>query len=66
MSTAEIGVVARQYDKVVAASREIGMMPDNLFMTLSFLSLPVVPARKITDKGLADVADFLFIPLIIT
>ena len=33
----------------------------NPFLTLSFLSLPVIPALKITDKGLFDVTKFDFI-----
>ncbi len=28
------------------------------FMTLGFLALPVIPALKITDKGLVDVEKF--------
>lgn len=34
----------------------------NPFLTLSFLSLPVIPQVKITDKGLFDVTKFEFIP----
>ncbi len=33
----------------------------NPFLTLSFLSLPVIPDLKITDKGLFDVVNFKFI-----
>ncbi|WP_125154266.1 adenine deaminase [Clostridium rectalis] len=33
----------------------------NPFLTLSFLSLPVIPELKITDKGLFDVTKFQFI-----
>ena len=33
----------------------------NPFLTLSFLSLPVIPDIKITDKGLFDVKNFNFI-----
>ena len=32
----------------------------NPFLTLSFLSLPVIPSIKITDKGLFDVDNFKF------
>lgn len=32
-------------------------------LTLSFLSLPVIPEIKITDKGLFDVTNFKFIPI---
>lgn len=35
----------------------------NPFLTLSFLSLPVIPEIKITDKGLFDVRSFNFIPV---
>ena len=35
----------------------------NPFLTLSFLSLPVIPALKITDKGLFDVVNFKFIDI---
>ena len=36
----------------------------NPFLTLSFLSLPVIPSIKITDKGLFDVINFKFIKII--
>ncbi|WP_294404503.1 adenine deaminase [uncultured Clostridium sp.] len=36
----------------------------NPFLTLSFLSLPVIPSIKITDKGLFDVDNFKFIDIL--
>jgi adenine deaminase len=33
------------------------------FMTLSFLALPVIPALKMTDKGLFDVSTFQPVPI---
>lgn len=36
----------------------------NPFLTLSFLSLPVIPEIKITDKGLFDVINFKFIDIL--
>ena len=36
----------------------------NPFLTLSFLSLPVIPSIKITDKGLFDVNKFKFINIV--
>jgi adenine deaminase len=33
-------------------------------MTLSFLALPVIPALKLTDRGLVDVSRFDFVPLL--
>ena len=35
----------------------------HLFLTLSFLSLPVIPALKLTDTGLFDVEAFRHIPV---
>lgn len=35
------------------------------FMTLSFLALPVIPALKLTDRGLVDVARFGHVPLFV-
>ncbi|WP_075618484.1 adenine deaminase [Paenisporosarcina indica] len=35
----------------------------HLFLTLSFLSLPVIPALKLTDTGLFDVTSFKHIPV---
>jgi adenine deaminase len=37
-------------------------LPDPL-MTISFLALPVIPALKLTDKGLVDVNRFMLVPL---
>lgn len=36
----------------------------NPFLTLSFLTLPVIPCIKLTDKGLFDVTEFKFISII--
>ena len=36
----------------------------NPFLTLSFLTLPVIPAIKLTDKGLFDVMKFDFISVV--
>lgn len=33
------------------------------FMTLCFMSLPVIPAYKLTDMGLFDVRSFSFVQL---
>ena len=35
----------------------------NPFLILSFLSFPVIPEIKITDKGLFDITNFKFIPI---
>ncbi len=44
-------------------ARQLGCHLKNPFMTLSFLSLPVIPELKLTDKGLVDVNKFDFISL---
>ncbi|MCF0228056.1 MAG: hypothetical protein HUJ52_04500, partial [Malacoplasma sp.] len=36
-----------------------------LFMSVSFLSLPVIPELKITPKGLVDVVKFKLVDLIV-
>ena len=45
------------------AAREAGCGLDNPFALLSFLSLPVIPDLKLTDKGLVDVNRFDFVDL---
>jgi len=42
-----------------------GCKLNNPYITLSFMSLLVIPELKISDKGLFDVKNFKFIPLII-
>jgi adenine deaminase len=34
------------------------------FITLSFLTLPVIPSIKLTDQGLFDFDSFSFIPVV--
>ena len=55
--------VASQMEKLTQAAREIGVLLENPFLTLSFMALPVIPELKLTDKGLVDVAQFRIIPL---
>ena len=43
--------------------REQGVADAAPFMTLSFLALSVIPALKITDRGLVDVERFELVPL---
>ena len=67
----EIGgiITARKFNDVIADLNKLHdalkiIAPDinfNPFLTLSFLSLPVIPDIKITDKGLFDVKNFNFI-----
>ena len=57
-------MVAKQQAKMIALAREMGV-PEfySPFLTLAFLSLPVIPSLKLTDRGLVDVDSFKFIPL---
>lgn len=50
------------------AAREQMNIPETVdpFVALSFMSLPVIPALKLTTKGLFDVVSFKHIPLINT
>ncbi len=50
---------------LLAKVRNWGCRLDNPFMTLSFLSLPVIPELKITDRGLIDVNRFQPISLFV-
>lgn len=43
--------VAQTYQKLNQAAREIAPALSSPFMTLSFLTLPVIPRLKLTDKG---------------
>ncbi len=45
------------------ACNVLGLKDGGAFMTLSFLSLPVIPELKLTDKGLVDVNRFCFVDL---
>ena len=61
LETAE--TVSSQMENLTQAAREMGVILDNPFLTLSFLTLPVIPELKLTDKGLVDVSEFRIIPL---
>ena len=54
-------VVARM-DDLHAVVRELGSTLAAPFMTLSFIALSVIPALKITDRGLVDVERFALVP----
>jgi adenine deaminase len=58
MSEGTLSEVVAGLDKVRKASRRLGSKLDDPFMAMSFLALPVIPALKLTDKGLVDVDAF--------
>lgn len=57
--------VTEQQNKVTKAAHDIlGVAEDvNPIMSLSFMSLAVIPKLKITDLGLVDVETFEFVPI---
>ncbi|WP_459826154.1 adenine deaminase [Desulfomicrobium salsuginis] len=64
MSDREPAEVAAGLDRLNAAARSLGCPADiNPFMQLSFLSLPVIPKLRLTDRGLVDVSSFDFVSL---
>jgi adenine deaminase len=65
MSLEKAERTAKSYVKIQNFARAIGSPLPNAFMTLSFLTLPVIPALKITDRGLVDVGKFDFTGLVL-
>ena len=63
MSEASVTQVNLQLKALHQAVKALGCKLPDPFMTLSFLSLPVIPELKITDKGLVDVNRFKIVPL---
>ena len=63
MSDRPLPEVRDQVAALTEAARGLGSsLPDPL-MTMSFLALAVIPALKLTDRGLVDVTRFDFVPL---
>ena len=62
MTTEPGEVVAAQLDKMHDIANNVLGIRDGIdpFITLSFMSLPVIPELKITDVGLFDVTKFDF------
>ena len=63
MSGASVPEVHLQLETLHQAVKTLGCPLSDPFMILSFLSLPVIPELKITDKGLVDVNQFKFVTL---
>ena len=60
--------VARQEEAINQLAHEkLGISPKvDPIMTLSFMSLAVIPNLKITDIGLVDVTKFEIVPISVT
>lgn len=62
MSLAPFEEVHAQLSALREASKSLGVTLEEPFLQLAFLALPVIPALKITDRGLVDVVKFEIIP----
>jgi adenine deaminase len=63
MSDKPLVEVAQGWEALRRAARDLGSIPAEPFMVLSFLALPVIPELKLTDMGLVDVNRFEHVPL---
>ena len=63
LSDAPLAEVVAASEAVVAAARELGCTIEAPLQLLAFLALSVIPALKITDRGLVDVERFELVPL---
>ncbi len=61
MSSAPPEEITRSLEALHAASQAIGCTLPEPFLQLAFLSLPVIPSLKLTDRGLMDVDAFRLI-----
>jgi adenine deaminase len=58
MSERPVSKVQEQMETLEQATQSLGCKLPDPFMALSFLSLPVIPELKLTDRGLVDVTRF--------
>ncbi|WP_373604847.1 adenine deaminase [Fredinandcohnia onubensis] len=64
MSNKDSQTVNLELDQIKRSLSQLGFTGDfNPFLTLSFLTLPVIPSLKLTDLGLFDVETFTHIPV---
>lgn len=63
MSDQPADAVIRQQRALLDAAASLRCAMRDPFMPLSFLSLPVIPALKLTDRGLVDVGRFEIVSL---
>lgn len=64
MSDKKMEFVNRRLKQLRYWAGELGVPEhSNVFMSLAFLALPVIPALRLTDKGLVDVNRFTFTDL---
>lgn len=58
MSTEPFEVIQKELKELRKVANSLGVILEEPFLQLSFLALPVIPALKITDRGLVDVNKF--------
>lgn len=63
ISDADFNTVIEKSMQLNDAAKEIGCKIDDPFMAMGFLSLPVIPELKITDKGVFDTTKFDFVDI---
>ncbi len=63
MTDAPVTQVNHKLKTLLNAAKSLGCRLPDPFMTLSFLSLPVIPELKLTDKGLVDVNQLKIVPV---
>ena len=63
VSTLPAAELVQQLHMLDAAAAALGCTLEHPCMTLSFLSLSVIPSLKLTDQGLIDVETFTLLPL---
>ena len=64
MSDKEFDYVVDKCEELNRAASSIGCTLNDPFMTMGFLSLPVIPELKVTDKGVFDTNKFGFVNII--
>ncbi len=65
MSKEPLESLSAQIKTLSRAAKSLGCILSEPFMALSFLSLPVIPELKLTDRGLVDVRIFAEVPLFV-
>ena len=63
ISDADFDTVIKKSMQLNSAAKSIGCEIDDPFMAMGFLSLPVIPELKITDKGVFDTVNFKFVDI---
>ena len=65
MSDEPVEKVQSDVEELAHAWKALGCRLASPFMTMALLSLPVIPELRITNRGLIDVQEFRFVPLVI-